>query len=145
MSETTEPSQSPPPKTPDAESPPWGNTTKAIVASAALILGAMVIWRFQFLLGPLTLAAVFAYLLHPLIDWVQQKTKIGRSAAVLIVYATVLVVLGSLGTAAGVALAAQGARLWSSLPDFLPRLVEQVRTSRAGAGRGELVARPVYV
>ncbi len=127
MSETSETKPSPSGAA-GTDSPPWGMTTKAIVASAALIVGAMVIWRFQFLLGPLTLAAVFAYLLNPLIGWLQQKTKIGRSTAVLLVYGVVLVVVGSLGAAAGVALAAQGARLWSSLPDFLPRLVEQTRT-----------------
>ncbi len=109
------------------DSPPWSVTTKAIVASAALILAAMVIWRFTFLLGPLTLAAVFAYLLNPLIRWLEKKTKIRRPTAVLIIYAVVLLVLGGLGVAAGLALAEQGVRLWTALPDFLPRLVEEVR------------------
>jgi predicted PurR-regulated permease PerM len=120
----------PPTITPVAatDSPPWSVTTKAIVASAALVLLALVVWRFDFLIAPITLAAVFAYLLNPPIRWLQHKTKIGRATSVLIVYAVLLLVLGGLGVAAGLALAEQGVRLWTALPDFLPRLVEQVQS-----------------
>ncbi len=36
------------PKVVDPKSPPWGLTTKAIIASAVWILGALGWWRFQF-------------------------------------------------------------------------------------------------
>jgi putative heme transporter len=112
---------------PDPNSPPWGLTTKAIIASAVLILGALVIWRFQFLISPLVFAAVLAYLLNPLIRWLQRKTAISRAQSVLIVYALLLIVLGVGGFFLGVVIAQQSVRLWGSLPEFLPRLVETVQ------------------
>src|SRR5262245_2790377 len=75
----------------DPQSPPWGLTTKAIIASAIIVLGAIVVWRFQFIITPLVLAAVFAYLLNPLISWVRRKTEITRPQAVLVVYALLLI------------------------------------------------------
>lgn len=111
----------------DPESPAWGLTIKAIVASAGLVLIGLVIWRFQFLISTLTLAAVLAYLLNPLIRWLARKTGIQRSQAVLIVYALGLVIVSGLGILVALALAEQSARLWGSLPGFLPRLVEEVR------------------
>lgn len=110
------------------ESPPWGLTTKAIVASAALILLALIIWRFQFLLTPLVTAGVIAYLLNPLISWLRAKVGIRRTTAVLIVYAVLLVVVGVIGTWAARVVAAQSSQIWSNLPELLPRMVEQVQS-----------------
>jgi predicted PurR-regulated permease PerM len=137
------PTTQPPPEMPpagsnssvDPASPPWGLTTKAIIASAVLILGALIIWRFQFLISPLVLAAVIAYLLNPLISWLRRKTEITRAQAVLIVYTLLLVVLGVSGFFLGVIVAQQSARLWGSLPEFLPRLVTEVQ-ARAQALAG---------
>ena len=108
-------------------SPPWGITTKAIIASAILIVGALVVWRFQFLLSPIVLAAVLAYLLNPLISWLQRKTEVKRPQAVLIVYVLVLSILGVGGFFLGVVVAQQSVILWQSLPEFLPRLVDSVQ------------------
>lgn len=108
----------------DPASPPWGLTTKAIIASAIIILGAIVIWRFQFLISPLVLAAVIAYLLNPLISWLCRKTEITRPQAVLIVYALLLIVVGTGSFFLGLTVAQQSVRLWESLPEFLPRLIE---------------------
>ena len=112
---------------PDPQSPPWGLTTKAIIASAVLILGALIFWRFQFLVGPLVFAAVIAYLLNPLISWLRRKTEISRGQAVLIVYALLLVLVGVGSVFLGVVVAQQSVILWESLPEFLPRLVDTVQ------------------
>jgi predicted PurR-regulated permease PerM len=111
----------------DQESPPWGLTTKAIIASAILILVALVIWRFQFLLSPLALAAVIAYLTNPIVSWLRKKTEISRSSAVLIVYLVLLLVAGTASTFLGVVVAQQSVRLWESLPEFLPRLIAGIQ------------------
>lgn len=127
----------PAPETPpligvDPASPPWGLTTKAIIASAVLILGAIVIWRFQFLISPLVLAAVVAYLLNPLISWLGRKTNISRPQAVLIVYALLLIVVGTGSFFLGLIVAQQSVRLWESLPEFLPRLIETAQARAQG-------------
>ncbi len=124
-------SSDPPPEMPplirsDPVSPAWGLTTKAIVASAVLILGALIVWRFQFLISPLVLAAVIAYLLNPLISWLRRKTEISRVQAVLIIYALLFIFVGIGGFFLGVSVAQQSVRLWASLPEFLPQLVEDV-------------------
>lgn len=78
-------------------SPPWNGTTKTIFAAASLILVALVLWRFNRLLQPLILAAVLAYLVNPIVDWLATRLGIGRGASVAIVYVTlVLVIVGFL-------------------------------------------------
>ncbi len=61
-------------------SPPWTTATKAVVAVSALALTVLVIWRFQDLIQPLVLALLLAYLLHPVISLISQRTGMsGRS------------------------------------------------------------------
>jgi predicted PurR-regulated permease PerM len=124
-----------PPETPpaltevrvDPLSPPWGLTTKAIIASAILILGALAIWRFQFLISPIVLAAVIAYLLNPLISSLQRSVNITRPQAVLIIYTILLIRVGIGSFFLGAVIAQQSVRFWDSLPEFLPRLIETVQ------------------
>lgn len=108
-------------------SPPWGLTTKAIVASVALLLGALVIWRFRFLWTPLAIAAIIAYLVNPLVSWLQRKTAIRRTPAVLIVYGLLFLILGAASFVLGLVAAGQSARLWRTLPDLLPQLVQEIQ------------------
>jgi predicted PurR-regulated permease PerM len=120
------------------DSPPWGTTTKAIVASALLILGALTIWRFGFLLTPLVTAGIIAYLLGPLVDWLCKKINISRVKSVLIIYPLLLILLGIGGAFLGLVVVEQGSRMWGSLPDMLLRLVENVQ------GRAEAVTDVVW-
>ena len=120
------------PASPEQESPLWGITTKAIVASALLILGALTIWRFGFLLSPLVTAGIIAYLLSPLVGWLGKKTNISRVQSVLIIYVLLFILFGVASTFLGVAVVEQGLRLWEALPELLPHLVETVQ-ARAGS------------
>jgi predicted PurR-regulated permease PerM len=110
-----------------ATSPSWNITTKAIVAVTTLILAAVVIWRFHFLITPLVAAGILAYLVNPFVRWLQRKLAIKRSLAVLIVYLFTFLVIGALSVALGLVAVEQSARLWRDLPGLLPRLVEVVR------------------
>ena len=67
-------------------SPPWNTTTKAIVAVAALALFCLLIWVFRGLLQQVVLAALLAYLLHPLISLIDRRTPVNRVTVVLAVY-----------------------------------------------------------
>lgn len=75
------------------QSPPWGTTTKAIVAVFVLVLTALLVWRFRDLLTPLVLAALLAYILNPLITWIDVRTPLSRPQTVLIVYLVMLLVV----------------------------------------------------
>jgi predicted PurR-regulated permease PerM len=101
--------------------------TKAIAVSTALILVAVVVWRFNFLITPLVVAGIIAYLVNPFVRWLQKKTGIKRSSAVLIVYLVTFVIVGALSVGLGLVIAEQSARLWRDLPGLLPRLVTEAR------------------
>ncbi|MCB0116239.1 MAG: AI-2E family transporter, partial [Caldilineaceae bacterium] len=86
---------------PPPQSPRWGTTTKAIVAVFVLLLAALLIWYFRGLLTPLVLAALLAYILNPLITWIDVRTPLSRSQTVLIVYLVLLLIVLAGMTAIG--------------------------------------------
>lgn len=115
----------------EQDSPPWGITTKAIVASAALVLAALTVWRFNFLLSPLMTAGIVAYLLSPLARWLSIKVNISRAQSVLIIFLLLFITVGVSSVFLGVAVVDQVTRVWVSLPELLPQLVQTVQ-ERAG-------------
>ncbi|MCE7987518.1 MAG: AI-2E family transporter [Caldilinea sp. CFX5] len=99
------------------DSPPWSLSIKVIVAVTVLLLIVLMIWRFQSLLPTLVLAAIVAYLLNPLVNFVTTLFKLSRGGAVAIVY-TVLLLLAIGG---GVGLGFLAFEQASSLTtEFLP-------------------------
>lgn len=106
-------------------SPPWGLTTKAIVAVAGLLLGALVIWRFRNLIPPLVIAAILAYLLNPLINLTSGRLRWSRGRAVLLIYGVLLVAWGAGGVVLGFVTVEQTQRLISLLPDLIPQAISQ--------------------
>ena len=67
-------------------SPNWSNTTKVFVAAFALVLIGLTAWRFQELITTLILAGIIAYILNPLIGWLERHTPLSRGIAIAIVY-----------------------------------------------------------
>lgn len=113
-------------------SPPWNRTTKAIIASAALILLALATWQFRSLLAPIASAVILAYLINPFITFLQRKIAVSRSTAVLIVYAVIILGLAGGGLAIGLTSAQQVATLLRTLPD---QTIRAVNTLQAEAMR----------
>ena len=113
---------------PDYNSPPWGRTTKAIVASAALILAALAIWRFRDLIAPIVFALILAYLLNPVINLVQRRTGQSRGRAVAIVYVVLIVAVAGAAFALGVIAVDQAMALYTNLPTLLERAVLTAET-----------------
>lgn len=62
-----------------------------MVGGSLLVLGIYVLFRFSVLIIPLILAGILAYLLSPLVTFVQSRTRLARGLSTIIVY---LVVLG---------------------------------------------------
>ncbi|MEZ4622671.1 MAG: AI-2E family transporter [Caldilineaceae bacterium] len=108
-------------------SPPWSLAIKVIVAVVVLLLGALVIWRFQSLIAPLVMASILAYLLNPLISLAVQRLKIGRGIAVLLVYGLLLVVAIGGGVALGYVAFDQASRLIQLLPDNLEEAAQLIQ------------------
>ena len=126
-------------------SPPWSRTTKAIMASAALILLALAIWRFSDFIAPIATAVILAYLLNPLINFVQKKITVSRGRAVLVVYVVIILLLVGGGFAIAIATAQQTADLVENLPDLLVTAVGVVQREAREVWNTDLALGPFQV
>ena len=114
---------------PSAGSPPWGNTTKLIVSLALLAILAGLLIRFQYIWGPLLVAIILAYLIHPVANFIKKRLHFSWRLAVLVPYLLLVVVLLGLLTWGGISLVEQIQNLVIFLQNFvenLPALMESI-------------------
>lgn len=90
-------------------SPNWSSSTKIFVAAFATVLLSLAVWRFQAVLSPLIVAGIIAYILNPLIEWLDEKLPMSRGGAIGIVYVTFALLVFTLLTIAGVTVYQQSA------------------------------------
>ncbi len=76
--------------------PSWSNQTKLVIVLALLILFGYLLTRFGAGLIPLILASIVAYVLTPLVNGLQQKTRLPRILVVLVTYILVIGLIGFL-------------------------------------------------
>jgi len=70
--------------------PRWSKDTKRLVALFTVVLAGLAVWRFNFVLGPLAIAVLLAYLLGPIVDVIERRLRFRRSiAAALILLALI--------------------------------------------------------
>jgi len=117
------------PSTIQHASPSWGATTKLVVGLTIVAIVAALFARFQTLLGPLVLAFMLTYLLHPIAKTVSNSTPLTWRMAVNLMYIILVILLISLFTATGFAVVGQFQslvnvieRFLTSLPDMLTEL-----------------------
>lgn len=110
-------------------SPLWGTNTKLVVAlTIVVIIGALLI-KFQFILTPLIIALMLAYLFHPLAGFIQRKLHFSWNASVAVIYVVIVILLLGLLTLGGVGLVQQVQSLVTIVQDAittLPQLIEKV-------------------
>jgi mannose-6-phosphate isomerase len=111
-----------------SSSPPWTTVTKAVVAVSALALAVLVIWRFQDLIQPLVLAVLLAYLLHPVISLISQRTGMARGTTVLIVYGSLAAALIVTLSFVGVTTFQQAVTVAKNLPRWFDQAVDLIST-----------------
>lgn len=109
------------------ESPQWSRTTKTIVVVVALLLIALLAWRFQSLIAQIVVAGVIAYVLNPLIKLVDAKSPLSRRTVILVIYFVLLALVIGAVTALGFAAYRQVTSLIDQLPEFLSELLFLVR------------------
>ena len=113
-------------------SPRWGSTTKLIVGLTLVALVAALVVQFRSIIGPVLLAFVLAYLLHPIAGWVSRTTKFSWRVSVAIVFILMVLILGGLITVAGLAIAQQVQSLITFVQRFistdLPRIASELST-----------------
>ena len=86
------------------QSPPWNRATKVIIALVALLLVTLLAQRFHALIGQLVAASILAYILNPIIIFLNKRTKLNRGTVLIAVYLLLAVgvvwALAALGVAA---------------------------------------------
>lgn len=103
-------------------SPPWGATTKLVVALTIVAIAAGLFIQFHGIIGPLLLAFVLAYLLSPSAEFLQRTLRLSWQLAVGIIYLLLLLLLVSLLTLGGLGLVQQIASLVSVVQSNLASL-----------------------
>jgi len=116
-----------------AASPSWRSTTKLVVALTFVAIVAALLVRFQYIVGPLILTFILAYLLHPAAGFFSRATPLSWRAAVSVLYLLLIVLILGLLTLGGVGLVQQVQSLIElvqnilvTLPGFVSQFSGQV-------------------
>lgn len=104
-------------------SPLWGRSTKLVIIIFGLVLLALMAWRFQNLIVMTTLAAVIAYILNPLVVFVNERTRISRGWVILTIYLLMAVALVALFVSLGVAAYDQATDFINLIPNLIDQIV----------------------
>lgn len=113
---------------PEYESPPWGRNTKTIVAIIALLFVAAIAYRFQSLIAQLVIAAIFAYILNPIIVFVNSRTSLKRGTVILLAYLLVAAAIIWAIIALGVAAFQQVTALLEQVPQLIDDVTDVFQT-----------------
>jgi len=121
-----------PPESPH-ESPRWGSTAKLVASLTIVAILVALVARFHSLIGPVAMAFVLAYLLHPVVSFLERKVHFSWGLAVNLIYILLILILVSLITWGGVGLVGQIQNLIvavqkyvTELPDFIASLSHKI-------------------
>jgi len=113
----------------NSDSPKWGATTKLIIGLTVTGLIAALLVYFREIIGPLILAFVLAFLLHPVAAWISKMIHISWGIAVNLIYGLLLIILLTLSTLTGLAILQQTQSLITFVQSFvnnLPSMVQEL-------------------
>jgi predicted PurR-regulated permease PerM len=111
----------------EKQSPKWSSNTKIIVTVTAVILIIALALRFTAIIRLLTIAAILAYLLNPLVVFIHTRTRLSRSAAIALVYLVLIIVVLGGATMLGVASYSQIVSFINQLPTLVTDFVNLLR------------------
>lgn len=110
-------------------SPSWGTNTKLVVAlTIVVIIGALLV-KFQFIITPLLIALLLAYLFYPIASYLQRKLRFSWNASVAAIYLVIIILLLGLLTIGGVGLLQQIQSLVTIIQNAiaaLPQLIASI-------------------
>jgi len=82
-------------------SPNWPRNVKTIAVVSVLLIAALTVWRFFEFVELFILAALLAFLLHPVVDTLRRWVRLPQAVAVLIAYILFVLVIGLLAVVIG--------------------------------------------
>jgi len=112
-------------------SPSWGTNTKLVIALTIVVIVGALLVKFQFIITPLLIAFLMAYLFHPIASFLQRKIHFSWNASVAVIFLVVIILLLGLLTASGVGLVQQVQSLVTIVQDAITNL-PQLITSISG-------------
>lgn len=125
----------------EQKSPPWSAATKLVMGMTIAALLIALIFQFRNLIGPLLLALILSFLLHPLAEYLSRIPYISWRTAVNLIFLLLLILLIGSSTVAGLAIIQQLQSLigfiQSAVTD-LPRLIADLSTNVYRIGPFEL-------
>ncbi|HDQ73183.1 MAG TPA: AI-2E family transporter [Chloroflexi bacterium] len=77
----------------DGTDPRWSDFAKRTVSLIAFLLLALVVYRFQELLPPMMLAFLTAFILHPVVSFLQDRLPLSRGAATSLVFLVLILMM----------------------------------------------------
>ncbi|MCA9951432.1 MAG: AI-2E family transporter [Anaerolineales bacterium] len=133
---------------PENYSPLWGRSTKLIVVVIGLLLITFTAYRFQSLITLLVLGSVIAYIINPLIVFVNERTRIARGWVILAVYLLLVAVIVFLSIALGVATFEQASSFINQVPALIDQtasLLESIQSQTEPMVIGPLEINPLQI
>lgn len=116
-------------ETPHPASPRWGAMTKLVIALTVIFILGLLLIRFQTIIGPVLMAFVLAYLLHPIVAFLQKKVHFSWGLGVNLIYIVIILILLALITWGGVSLIGQIQNLITAIQTYakeLPAFIESL-------------------
>lgn len=107
-------------------SPPWSRVTKVIVVIFVLLAVLLLLYRFQSLIGMLTMSAILAYLMEPLISFIDARTTLWRGLIIGLVYITIAGIIIGIFSALGFASYQQISNLITMTPTLIQEIGEYI-------------------
>jgi predicted PurR-regulated permease PerM len=122
-------------------SPSWSTNTKLVVALTAVVIFGALLVKFQFILSPLLIAFVLAYLFYPLASLLQRKLSFSWNLSVGLIYGIVIILLVTILTWGGVGLGSQAQSVVTFVDEgikSLPDLIEEISSKVYQVGPFEI-------
>lgn len=117
----------PNPNETDYQSPKWSANTKIIVAVSTLILVIALIFRFTSIIRLMTIAAILAYLINPIVVFINDRTHFSRALAIAIIYLTLVVLIVGGSILLGVSVYDQVGGFINQVPSLVADFVDLLR------------------
>lgn len=71
----------------------WSKEARYLALIGLLSGVIIILWYFHGIFSPLVVGAIFAYILHPVVDYLANRTRLSHSVSVLIVYIVSILIL----------------------------------------------------
>ncbi len=89
----------------------WSRTTKRLIIVGLVLILLLLLYLLRAILPPIAIAALLAYILKPLADFLERRARLPRLLAVILIFLALLVVIGVIPATGVPYLMAQVARL----------------------------------